>query len=264
MNIIVVDDEPLALKDLIRALKRVRPDCEPNGFATPHAALEYAQGNVVDAAFLDIEMPGMSGLALAKRLKDLRPGIRIVFATSYKQYAVDAFALHATGYLLKPAQDDDLERELTFVYESTGERPQARVIIKTFGGFEAFVDGNPLDFKHSKSKELLALLVDRHGTPLTAREACATLWENKPCTASQVGHYQSIVADLRSTLAAARAGNIIVKTWNSLAIDPNAIDCDSYRFLDGDPTAVNAYHGSYPPAYSWTKLSTGAFRARLR
>ncbi len=264
MNMMVVDDEPLALKDLVRALRSVQPDCEPIEFSTPRAALAHAQGCPVDVAFLDIEMPGMSGLSLAKRLKDAQPDMHIVFVTSYEHYALDAFALHATGYLLKPVQESELERELTFVY---GHRPapaRALVRIQTFGGFAAFVDEKPLAFKRSKTKELLALLVDRRGAPVTAREACAVLWEDEPCTASQRSYYQSLVADLRATLEGAGAGGALAKSWNSLAIDPDALDCDSYRFLDGDPEAVNSYRGAYLPSYSWAEFSTGPFRSRLQ
>lgn len=264
MNMIIVDDESLALKDLVRALRVVRPGCDPAEFPTPRAALAHAKGNPVDVAFLDIEMPGMSGLTLAKKLKDLQPEARIVFVTSYEQYAVDAFALHATGYLLKPVQESELERELTFIYEQRPRNERGRMRVQTFGGFAAFVDEAPLAFKRSKTKELLALLVDRRGAGVTAREACAVLWEDEPCTASQRSYYQSLVADLRSTLAAAGAGSVLAKTWNSLAIDPSAIDCDSYRFLDGDPAAVNAYCGAYLPSYSWAEFSAGAFHPHLR
>lgn len=264
MNIIVVDDEPLALKDLVRALRSVRSGCEPHEFSTPRAALAYAREHRADVAFLDIEMPGMSGLALAKKLKDVQPDLHIVFVTSYEQYAVDAFALHATGYLLKPVQESELERELTFVYGHRPRSGRALMRVQTFGGFEALVGGEPLAFRRSKAKELLALLVDRRGAALTSREACAVLWEDEPCTASQHSYYQSLVADLRATLAEAGAGDVLVKSWNSLAIDPGTLDCDSYRFLDGDPEAVNSYRGAYLPSYSWAEFSTGPFRSRLR
>lgn len=264
MNIIAVDDEPLALNDLIRSLKGLYPSCEPLSFATPRAALEHASSHPVDIAFLDIEMPGMSGLELAKRLKDLHPDAHIVFVTSYEQYAIDAFALHATGYLLKPVQAAELEREMTFIYERSPQEPSKRISIRTFGGFEALVDGEPLAFKRSKTKELLALLVDRRGSGVTMREACATLWEDAPHSTSQRSYYQSLVADLRSALAAAHVEDVLVKTWNNLAIDPHAIECDSYRFLDGDPIAVNSYRGNYLPAYSWAEFSSGAFRSQPR
>ena len=77
---------------------------------------------------------------------------------------------------------------------------------------------------------------------------------DRPCTASQRSYYQSLVADLRATLEGAGAGGALAKSWNSLAIDPDALDCDSYRFLDGDPEAVNSYRGAYLPSYSWACL----------
>lgn len=264
MNIIVVDDEPLALRGTARLVREAGGADEVQEFSLPRTALAFAREHRVDAAFLDIEMPGMSGLELAKALKDENPDTRIVFVTSYEQYAVDAFALHATGYLLKPVQESELERELTFIYEQRPRNERGRMRVQTFGGFAAFVDEAPLAFKRSKTKELLALLVDRRGAGVTAREACAVLWEDEPCTASQRSYYQSLVADLRSTLAAAGAGSVLAKTWNSLAIDPSAIDCDSYRFLDGDPAAVNAYCGAYLPSYSWAEFSAGAFHPHLR
>ena len=257
MNIIAVDDEPLALDDLMRSLRAARPDCAPLAFPNAHDALCHVEQEPVDVAFLDIEMPGMNGLALAKHFKELQPNMHIVFVTSYEQYALDAFALHATGYLLKPLKADELERELTFAYDHGARNNRVRVRIQTFDGFEVFVDGTPLSFKRSKAKELLALLVDRRGTSVTTREACAILWEDAPYGASQRSYFQSIVADLRSTLAAAHVEDIIIKTWGNLALDTRAVDCDIYRFFDGDPIAVNAYRGSYLPAYPWAEFSMG-------
>ena len=137
-----------------------------------------------------------------------------------------------------------------------GDRPRVR--IQTFDGFEVYVDETPVSFKRSKTKELLALLVDRRGTSVTTREACAILWEDAPYGASQRSYFQSVVADLRSALAAVHADDIIIKTWGNLALDIRAVDCDVYRFLDGDPVAVNAYRGSYLPAYSWAEFSTAS------
>lgn len=258
MNIIAIDDEPLALDDLVRSLQTVRPSCAPLAFSNARDALRHVEQEPVDVAFLDIEMPGMNGLTLAKRFKELQPDMHIVFVTSYEQYALDAFALHATGYLLKPVKEDELKRELTFVYDHGPKGDRPRVRIQTFDGFEVYVDETPLSFKRSKTKELLALLVDRRGTSVTTREACAILWEDAPYGVSQRSYFQSIVADLRSALAAVHADDIIIKTWGNLALDIRAVDCDIYRFLDGDPVAVNAYRGSYLPAYSWAEFSTAS------
>ncbi len=264
MTVIVVDDEELARQDLIRTLEVVDPECEVQGFALPRDVLAFAQDTKVDVAFLDIEMPGMNGLELAKRLKDLWPDVHIIFATSYENYAVDAFALHATGYLLKPVRREELARELTFVYGRLVAAPGALLEVKTFGGFAVSAGGVPLVFRRSKAKELLALLVDRRGGALTLRDACAYLWEDEPFTKSQRSYYQNIVSDLRTTLQEAGAGDVLVKSWNSLAIAPGLLDCDSYRFLEGDPIAVNSYHGDYLPEYPWSEFSVARFDAARR
>lgn len=259
MNIIVVDDEPLALQSVVRLVGEADARAVPHAFSLPRAALDYARENSVDVAFLDIEMPGMGGIALAKALKDLDPDTHIVFVTSFEQYAIDAFSVRATGYLLKPARLEDVRRELTFIY---GERPESgvRVHVRTFGGFEVEVGGEPLALKRQKSKELLALLVDRRGCSVTTRQACAVLWEDAPYSPSQRSYLRTLVADIRSALAAVGAQDVLVRAHNSLAIDPALIDCDSYRFLEGDPAAVNAYRGDYLPAYPWAEYSVGAFR----
>ncbi|OUO91103.1 hypothetical protein B5F40_04785 [Gordonibacter sp. An230] len=332
MNVIVVDDEPLALRGIGRL---VREALEGDGgaagaganavadalpaasaadagmadagaavdirlFSLSREALAFARERRVDVAFLDIEMPGMGGLALAKALKDIDPDAHIVFVTSYERYAVDAFSVHATGYLLKPARLEDVRRELAFIGDDLrrrdahvgaegasaagsrgswyaegadgrrvgGEpcdrsRKLRKVRVRTFGGFEAEVGGVPLSFKRSKSKELLALLIDRRGCGVTTREACAVLWEDAPYSASQRSYFQNVVADLRAALTAAGAEAALVRSRNSLAIDPALIDSDSYRFLEGDPVAVNAYRGDYLPAYSWAEYSVGSF-SRVR
>lgn len=255
MNIIVVDDEPLALRGIARLVREAGEAGEVQEFSLPRTALAFAREHRVDVAFLDIEMPGMSGIELAKALKDRNPDTHIVFVTSYEQYALDAFAVRATGYLLKPARLEDVRRELTFVYDErrASVRRPSIVHVRTFGGFEAEVDGVPLSFKRSKSKELFALLVDKRGCGVATREACAVLWEDAPYNASRRSYFQNIVADLRAALTAAGAEAVLVRSRNSLAIDPALIDSDSYRFLEGDPVAVNSYRGDYLPAYSWAE-----------
>lgn len=253
MIFLAVDDERFALADLVEALHEAAPESEIHPFTAPSRALAYAGDQPVEAAFLDIELGTMSGLVLAKQLKDLRPEIHIVFVTSHEQYAVGAFQLHATGYLMKPVTAADIRRELTFLYgEQSAPR---RVQVQTFGGFEVYVDGEPLSFGRAKAKELLAYLVDRRGTGVTTREACAVLWEDAPYDTARKNYFQTIVADLRASLRAARAEDILHRSRNSLAVVPALLDCDSYRFLEGDPAAINSYRRDYLPGYSWAEFS---------
>lgn len=256
MKFLAVDDEPLALQDLEDILCEAVPDCRISGFSSLRQALSCAQKEPFDVAFLDIELGAGNGIVLAKQLKDILPDIHIVFVTSHAQYAVEAFAIHATGYLLKPVESEDIKRELTFLYGEDFRSPK-RITVQTFGGFAVFVNSQPVVFKRAKAKELLAYLVDRAGCDVTTREACAVLWENVPYDKSQKNYFQTIVADLKNTLREVGAEDILVKSRNSLAIAVDKIDCDCYRFMQGDPKAVNSYRSNYMVNYSWAEFSVG-------
>lgn len=253
MNYLAVDDEEFALEDLEEALREAEPDCSLFTGSTPHEALAYLEEVPVDAAFLDIELGSMNGLLLAKKMKDLQPDIHIIFVTSHEKYAVHAFQLHATGYLMKPVTTEDIRRELTFLYGECFAPPKIRV--QTFGGFDIFVDGEPLIFGRSKAKEFLAYLVDRRGNSVTTGEACTILWEDAAGEKGKRSYFRSVVRDMKNVLEKAGIKDILVRSYNSFAIIPERLDCDYYRFLNGDPGAVNSYRHDYLPAYSWAEFS---------
>lgn len=254
MRFLAVDDEPFVLEELKDALESVRPGAEVLGFTKPRMALSAMENQRFDAAFLDIEMGSMTGLELAGKLKRLQPDIHIIFVTGHQEYAVQAFRIHATGYLLKPIRPEDLDRELTFLY---GEPDAVKVRVQTFGSFEVFADGKAVKFGRSKSKELLAYLIDRKGASVTTGEAYAVLFEDAADTASGKSYFRNIVKDLRDSLKAAGIEDILLRDFNSLAIDPDRLECDYYRFLQGDAAAVNQYRGDYLPQYSWAEFRNG-------
>ena len=253
MRFLAVDDEHFFREELKEALEQVRPGAEVWGFTKPGEALNAMKSRRADVAFLDIEMGSMTGLELAEQMKRLQPDLHIVFVTGHQQYAVQAFQLHATGYLLKPINTAALERELTFLY---GERSPGRVRVQTFSGFEVFVDGVPVKFGRAKAKELLAYLVDRKGASATTAEARAALLEG-PDTVSSRGYFRNIVKNLRESLRAAGVEDILLREHNRLAILPEKLDCDYYRVLRGEAIAVNSYRGDYLPQYSWAEFRNG-------
>lgn len=261
MRFLVVDDEPLVLKDIVETLEGVVTGAEISYFTEPKSALSFAKAHSIDIAFLDIELGPTNGLLLAKQLKDLQPEVHIIFATCHEQYAVEAFSIHATGYILKPVMPDDIKREMTFIYRSAPTEKTMRV--QTFGGFSVYVDNQMLKFGRSKAKELLAVLIDRRGADVTTREACAVLWEDSPYNIAQKNYFYQILRDLRHTLRNAGVENILIRSRNSLAIDSACLDCDSYRFMAGDPQAINSYRHDYMSCYSWAEFTLGLMDQRL-
>jgi len=103
MRSIIVDDEPRAIKLLEDYITRYGNLDLLNTFRNPLNALQFIQENEVDLIFLDIDMPGLSGLALAELLPER---IQIIFSTAYAEHAVKSYDLQATDYLLKPIAFD--------------------------------------------------------------------------------------------------------------------------------------------------------------
>lgn len=256
MNIIAVDDEKLALDTLVDSIEKTVYDASVVGFQKPEDALSYVRENECGIAFLDIKMRGMTGLELARRLKDIRAEINIIFVTGYSEYSLDAFRLYASDYLLKPATPDAVKQAMEHLRTPAKPRQTKRVRFQCFGNFEAFVDNKPLVFKRVKSKELLAYLVDRMGASATMGELMTVIWDDGLDTSSRQSNLRNLIAELKNVLSEAGVEHIILKNRNSIAIDCKAVDCDYYDFLRHIPYAVNAYHGEYMTQYSWAEVTT--------
>ncbi|HKQ61719.1 MAG TPA: response regulator [Candidatus Polarisedimenticolaceae bacterium] len=123
LRAIVVDDEQPA-RERLRRLLAERAEVEVVAEAdSGEAALERIAELHPDLVFLDVQMPGCSGLEVAASLPSPRPAI--VFCTAYEEYAVDAFELHAVDYLLKPVQRARLEQALGRIRGAAPERVEA-------------------------------------------------------------------------------------------------------------------------------------------
>ena len=149
--------------------------------------------------------------------------------------------------------------EATVVHKGAKGGP-AGVKIQCFGNFEIFVNGRTLAFKRSKSKELLAYLVDRNGVTCTNGEMLAVLWEDKPDTASLHSHLRNLIFDLSHALEDAGVTGLLIRGRSTLAIDTGKVDCDYYNFLKGDRSAINSYRGEYMTQYSWAEVTRSALR----
>ena len=113
MNILAVDDEPLMLWQLTENLKRIfeKPEYRVSGFDEVDDVMEWLDAQEkgsIAYAFLDIKLRGMSGIELAKDIRERSPETKVIFCTAYSDYAMEAFSVHAVGYLLKPVSEGDI------------------------------------------------------------------------------------------------------------------------------------------------------------
>lgn len=111
-NVILVDDRKLVLTGGLPILEKALPNASVTGFTDGDEALEFARSNRVALAFLDIELRGMSGLDLCRKLLEVNPRTNIVFLTAYADYSLDAWTTGASGFMLKPITVEGVKEQL--------------------------------------------------------------------------------------------------------------------------------------------------------
>ena len=255
MIAICVDGDELTL-DLTAAVCEAHPLLtEVKRFTCARDALMWLEGHEVNLAVLEIELPDVDGLLLASEIKRKCPAAAVIFLSSTDKYALEAFDIHASGYLLKPAGRQRLEDEVEYALTGRISRTPCHIEVRTFGNFELLVDGATVSFNRSKAKELLAYLVDKRGSGVTRAEIFAVLWESGEYDRAMQKQVDVIIRSLRDTLEHYGVGEILELSRGSMRLRTDLIDCDFYRFLDGDPHAVNRFCGEYMSAYSWATFT---------
>lgn len=252
MKILLVDDEIACLNQLKKIIEKIEPSANISCFQLAAQALAYAGEHLPDVAFLDIEMPGINGIELAKKLKEQNEKINIVFVTAHTDYMRKAFELYASGYILKPFHAERIAQDLCNLRHSIS--PQDRGLrMQCFGQFEVFYDGKPVAFRRSKSKEILAYLVDRRGASVSKRQIAAVVLEQEEYTHGIQSYLHTLLTHMIETLGQLGAGDAIIRQRGNYAVDPAGFKCDYYEFLSaGSPDKAN-YCGEYMSNYSWAE-----------
>jgi len=247
VRVLLVDDEKLQLVRLENEVKKVlTDDCEIQSYSNPVEASKYIETNKVDIAFLDIEMPIINGIKLAKILKSSNPLVNIIFVTAYDNYAMNAYQLHASGYLSKPVNEEKIRTELDNLRYPVEINSGKKLQIKCFGNFDLFYDGKPVKFARKKSKELFAYLVDREGAAVNINELNAVLWEE-----DHKSYCRNLIADIQQTLKKEGINNVFVKRFNECYINIDNVYCDAYEYKKNNPDAIRMFRGEYMIQYSW-------------
>ena len=110
MNILIVDDEKLITDDLTKEVKELYPEAFIGSAFSAADALSLAEQKEYEVALLDIDMPDMDGLSLARKLIARDPVINIIFVTGYKEFALEAHSLYCSAFLLKPVGKRKLKK----------------------------------------------------------------------------------------------------------------------------------------------------------
>lgn len=140
------------------------------------------------------------------------------------------------------------------LYNLDAKEPEisaSRVRIRTFGYFDVFVDDKPIAFRNEKSKELLALLVDRRGGFVSSEEAIGFLWEDESANSVTLARYRKVALRLKNLLEEYGISDIVESVNGKRRIAAERVQCDLYDYLTGQEAFLQLFKGSYLTNYSW-------------
>lgn len=172
LRTLVVDDEQPVLDELVFLLGRDPRVASVEAARSGAEALRALEGGAIDLAFLDIAMPGLSGIDVARIVAQFRVPPRIVFVTAHENHAVDAFELGAVDYLLKPIREERLGESIRRAVEQGEPAPdQDETIAVELGGVTRFVRRSTITHVEAQGDYVRLHTADGAGhllrTPLT-------------------------------------------------------------------------------------------------
>lgn len=187
IKVVIVDDEIMPINQLSRVLKTIENISIVDTYTRSSEALEGIKGYLPDIVFLDIEMPGMSGIEMAKKILKISPDTEIIFVTAYQQYALEAFDVYAMGYLLKPIRKEAINslikrnyRRLKIMEDRNSAIYSYKkgYIINCFGKLEILFEGEEinLNFRSAKIKSVFAYYIHNRKRKISREELLAVFW----------------------------------------------------------------------------------------
>ena len=211
------------------------------------------------AVLTETKRKDFNGLRFARSVHERSPQTRVIFVTNDPSFAVPAFKTRAVGYLLAPITQEKIREEFVDLGLFGGENH--KVEAKTFGNFEMFCDGEIIQFGRSKSKELLAYLIDKNGTTATGSELIVNLWEDKDVDRTTRSMLHNLVSDIKKTLQGYGVLDIFEAKRNAFRIKKEKVVCDYFDLLGGKEDAARKFKGEYMSAYSWAEFTIGKLEA---
>ena len=254
MTILAVLESEREIPALQQSMERLAPEAELLCFGNALPALAAARKTEIDVALLDVNLPELGGIDFGRYLQELYPLVNLIYLSRGPERAYDALRQHASGYLLKPAEEEALRRELTELRHPASQKREKRLFAQTFGNFELFVDGRPVAFKYTKTKEIVALLVNNRGAQTSNGEIIATLWEDDGDPERKASYLSNLRQDLQNTFSRLKLSGILLKQRGSLAIAADRIECDLYDWLENPRQSRYHYLGDYMNQYSWPEV----------
>ncbi len=249
MRAILVDDEPIMLRSFMRNSADISELNVVAQFQSAEEAISYAQENSFELALLDVCLPGMNGIDLAVKLREIHPGLLVVFISAYDDYIRNFNEIGGDYYILKPYKNETL-RMMAEKMSLLAGRLKKDIYIQMFGRFNVLKDGVPIKIS-GKTKEILALIATRRGKEISNEEIYTTVWENREYSNDSMKVYYNALSRLRHALEDAGVSNLLLSTSRGQMLNTAICDCDYFAWLDKNTESRNRFEGEFLSEYSW-------------
>lgn len=237
MKVIIIDDEK-AMHLIMRKMLGKIPDLEIVGmFHETASAFSFIETHAVDLAFVDISMPKENGLEFAKRMADIDYNIPIIFVTSHKEYAMDAFDVYALDYIVKPVLLERLEKSVNraraihhYDYSEKHTKKREQIYIHCFGGLEVRSNLGTVKWMSRKSEEVFAYLVMHRGRMVSRERIIEDIFPEMPKKNAET-YLNTVIYQIRKSLVPHGLKEIVHsnKDHYSLSLDYAIIDYKEFE-----------------------------------
>ena len=282
MRVVCIDDEQLALHYIERQLEKIA-DVEVIGsFVNPLKGKEFILREEPDVIFLDIDMTPINGMEIAEKILEKLPDVIIVFVTAYETYAVNAFELNATDYIVKPLKLERLEltinrikKRLQHQQEKFVSHPlNLRIKMTPSLAFETEPDVfEPLPWRTAKTQELFIFLLQNQGVVIEKSAIIELLWDDYDLDKAYSLLYTTIY-NIRKQIKAFQEHIVLHNHSYGYLLELNRVKVDYVEWLKAMETlpeltaatvsdyerAMDMYAGTYLANYDYTWLEAERHR----
>ena len=180
----------------------------------------------IDLMLIDTGFEEADFTALTRMIRNRTPQTGMIVLADDESYAVRAYEVHATGYIIKPAGEGRLREELDYFaeWQAAKQKESSAIKVMTDGGFEVFLNGVPARFRYSKTKKLLAYIISNRGAMVKNSELIEALWGKSKRELSEKelkarnSYLRNIEVDLQKVLADAGCDDVLIKHWGEIAV----------------------------------------------
>lgn len=238
MRTIIIDDDNLALEATKTIVGKNKYLNIVGSFNNAYEALESLNELSPEVVFLDVEMPNLSGIEVAKKLEEFNNNIQIVFVTAYEKYALDAFKVSAADYIVKPITEAAINTTVKKLIKYKDgiklfEKEKNKNKISTFGNFEVYgnIENKLIKWPTAKVEELFAYFVMVRGNATDRWKLCELLWPTAEPENALHSLHNSIYI-LKQTLKNNGIEKIVSYEKGNYRINISNMNCDLWKCED--------------------------------